>query len=92
MNYKRTNHVYNSNSSHLPKLDQKQVYKLVNELINRKPVQIKEHESIFEKSGNGKRGPDHKQMTELRKTSSMKNYSNLHETSNINAKNRDGVS
>ncbi len=52
----RKNHTYNAGVSgtKYAEMNKKQVYNLVNELIKRKPVQIKENENIFEKAGNGK--------------------------------------
>ncbi len=51
----RKNHTYNAGAAgKYAEMNKKQVYNLVNELIKRKPVQIKENENIFEKAGNGK--------------------------------------
>jgi hypothetical protein len=42
------------NGSRISDMNNKQVYNMVNELIKRKPVQIRENENIFDKAGNGK--------------------------------------
>lgn len=45
---------YIKNQHQASDLNNKQIYNLVNELINRKPVQIRESDNIFEKQGTGK--------------------------------------
>ena len=79
-----------------PDMNQKQVYNLVNELIKRKPVQIKENENIFDKSGNGKQRKksvmnDPDRMSPSRRLSSIlvtkRNNININNNNNNNNNN-----